>query len=66
MADKDHTKLSYQLPTVYAEKLKILAEGVHRTPSAITRELIAAFCDGKIKLPMPEASKDVYDTDPTT
>lgn len=65
MADKDRTKLSYQLPTVYAEKLKTLSEGVHRTPSAITRELITALCDGKIKLPMAEASQDVYDTSPT-
>jgi len=63
--DTDITKLSFQIPSVYADKLKTLANGVNKTPSAIIRELITAFCDGQVKLPMPDSSKDVYDLDPT-
>ena len=56
------TKQSFQLPVQYAEQLKLLAEGVHRTPSALTRELIISFCEGRIKLPMPEMAGSVYET----
>ena len=60
MATAANTKMSFQLSEKTAKKLKLLATGVGKSPSALVRETIVALTEGRIKLPALSALDDVY------
>lgn len=51
---------SYQLDADLAVRLKLLASGVGKTPSALVQEVVVALITGQVKLPLPKTIKEVY------
>jgi len=56
----EQIKLSFQVPVKVADQFKILAADNNKTPGALTRELVTALVDGRMKLPFPEKTSDIY------